>query len=152
MVISSGINKAYSNLIFYIGRNIKVYDFNGLKIESKEADIILEKFKERYINKNYPERILFINHLNRIDKTIPVEQLREINIPKEKCIFMYHERLKTVYRTNFQQICLYIEQLEPWEDIDCLVFDEKLDWFLGINHNEKILLFNIQSIVRKAKL
>lgn len=112
-------------------------------MEAKEAEKILDKFKEHYINKSYPERILLINHLNKYDKVISFEQLREINLPKEKKLFMYHERLKTVYVTNFEQICLYVEQLEPWEEIDCLIFDAELNWFFGINHNEKVLLYNI---------
>lgn len=122
---------------------MKLYKFDGVEIEAKKADIILDKFKERYINKSYPERILFINHLNKYDKAISFEQIREINIPKEKSLFMYHERLKIVYVTNFEQICLYVEQLEPWEEIDCLIFDEELNWFLGLNHNEKVLIYNI---------
>jgi hypothetical protein len=56
---------------------------------------------------------------------------------------MYHERLKTIYITNFEQICLYVEQLERWQDIDCLIFDEELNWFFGLNHSEEVLLYNI---------
>lgn len=122
---------------------MKLYKFDGSEIEARKANMILDKFKERYINKSYPERMLFINHLNKYDKAISFEQIREINIPKEKSLFMYHERLKMVYVTNFEQICLYVEQLEPWEEIDCLIFDEELNWFLGLNHNEKALIYNI---------
>lgn len=120
-----------------------MYKFNGDKVEFNEADRIQDKFKKIYIDKSYPERILFINHLNRYDETIPFERLREVNIPKEKSLFMYHERLKTIYITNFEQICLYVEQLEPWEEIDCLIFDEEFSWFLGLNHSEEVLLYNI---------
>lgn len=120
-----------------------MYKFNGDKMEFNVADRILDKFKKIYIDESYPERILFINHLNRYDEIIPFERLREVNIPKEKSLFMYHERLKTIYITNFKQICLYVEQLEPWEDIDCLIFDEELNWFLGLNHSEEVLLYNI---------
>lgn len=120
-----------------------MYKFNGDEMEFNEADRILGKFKKIYIDKSYPERILFINHLNRYDEIIPFERLREVNIPKENSLFMYHERLKTIYITNFEQICLYVEQLEPWEDIDCLIFDEELNWFLGLNHSEEVLLYNI---------
>jgi hypothetical protein len=120
-----------------------MYKFDGIKMEEKESNEILNEFKKRYINNSYPERILFINHLKKYDSTIPFDQLREINIPKEKKLFMYHERLKTVYSTNFQQICMYVEQLEPWEDIDCLIFDEEMNWFIGLTHDEKVLRYNI---------
>jgi hypothetical protein len=113
-------------------------------MEINEAEKILDKFKERYIDKIYPERLLFINHLNRYDKIISFEQLNQVNIPEDKTLLIFHERLKTVYYTTFKQICLYVDQLEPWEEIDCLIFDEELSWFLGLNHNEKAILFNIK--------
>lgn len=122
---------------------VKLYKFNGVKVETKEAEKVLGKFKDRYINKSYPERVLFINHLNKYDKTISFDNLHEIHIDNEKSLYMYHERLKTLYITNFKQICLYVEQLEPWEEIDCLIFDEELNWFLGLNHDEKVLIYKI---------
>jgi len=128
MAIFSGTINIKNKDIHIQGR-MKLYKFDGIEIEAREANIILDKFKERYINKSYPERILFINNLNKYDKAISFEQIREINISKENRLFMYHERLKIVYLTNFEQICLYVEQLEPWEEIDCLIFDESLNWF-----------------------
>lgn len=120
-----------------------MYEFKGTKVEDNKSEQILGKFKERFINESYPERILFINHLNKIEKTIPVEELRNVKLPQEYNIYMYHERLKTVYLTSFEEICMYIEQLEPWQDVDCLVFDEGFEWFLGITHNDTILLYGI---------
>ena len=35
-----------------------MYDFNGTKVETNEADKILESFKARYLDESYPERIL----------------------------------------------------------------------------------------------
>lgn len=120
-----------------------MYDFNGTVVEKLDTEKILGKFKEQFINKSYPERILLINHLSNIERTISVEELRNINIPKKNNIFMYHERLKTLYLTSFEEIYTYIEQLEPWEDIDCLVFDEEFNWFMGITHDDSVLLFGI---------
>lgn len=120
-----------------------MYEFSGYKIDLKESEEIIDKFKAKYIDKSYPERILLVNHLNKVNKSISLRKLRDIPIPKHKDIFMYHERLKTLYITNFQEICLYIEQLDPWEDVDCLVFDTELEWFLGITHNETVLVFGL---------
>lgn len=121
-----------------------MYNFNGTIIEQKKAKVILENFQQHFLNDTYPERILFINHLNHIDATLPIEQLGNINIPKKYNIFFYHERLKILYLTSFEEICIYVEQLEPWEDIDCLVFDDELNWFIGITHNDTILLNGIK--------
>lgn len=117
-----------------------MYKFNGSEIEENRAKGILENFKERYVNESYPQRILFINHLNLIEKKIPTERIRELNISNELDLFMYHERLKVVYITKFEDVCKYVEQLEPWEDIDCLVFDEKLNWYIGITHDDTLLI------------
>lgn len=56
---------------------------------------------------------------------------------------MHHERLNTLYSNNFEEVCSYVEQLEPWEDIDCLIFDKELNWFIGITHNEMILIYGL---------
>lgn len=120
-----------------------MYEFKGIKIDKDKTEKILEIFKMKYINESYPERILLLNHLNRIDRTISIEEIRKLKIPVKLDLFLYHERLKTLYRTNFKEICLYVEQLEPWEDIDCLVFDDNIEWFIGITHNDTVLITGI---------
>lgn len=117
--------------------------FDGVRIDDAEAEKILGEFRRRYINDSYPERILYINHLKQHDREVPFNRIRDIRMPKDKVLYMYHERLKTLYTTSFDQICTYVEQLEPWEDIDCLVFDEDMEWFLALTHDEKVLRYNI---------
>lgn len=78
-----------------------MYDFNGIKVEGNKVEEILEDFKRKYVNETYPKRKLFINHLNKVDRKIPTERIRELNISMELDLFMYHERLKTVYITKF---------------------------------------------------
>ncbi|WBW95234.1 hypothetical protein [Oceanirhabdus sp. W0125-5] len=118
-------------------------NFNGQTLDPQKTNQILEKFREKHVNDTYPERILMINHLKNLEKRLPVERLRDIVIPKQQNIYMYHERMKNLYLTNANIIFEYIEQLEPWEDVDCIIFDEKLEWYLGINHSEELLLSGI---------
>jgi len=120
-----------------------LYKFNGVQIEVAEAERILSEFKKLYINDSFPERILYINHLKQHAEEISFDSIHGIGIQKDKVLYMYHERLKTLYSTNFDEICTYVEQLEPWEYIDCLVFDEEMKWFLALTHDEKILRYNI---------
>lgn len=118
-----------------------MYDFNGQIVQTEESNRLLEEFKKLYIDNDYPERILYINHLRKIYKIFSIEKLREISIPNKRNLVIYHERIKKVYRTNFADICQYVEQLEPWEDIDCLIFDDSFKWFLGINHSDEIFIY-----------
>lgn len=120
-----------------------MYNFIGKKIEGKVKQQIIENFKTQYVNDTYPERILMINHLKSIEKIMPIEKLKDIVMPRYHNIFFYHERQKNLYITNFKDICMYIEQLEPWEDVDCLIFDEKLEWYLGITHSDDLYLTGI---------
>lgn len=124
-------------------KGAKMYNFNGNIVERQESQQVLERFKQFFIDDNYPERILMINHLNKIEKKLPIEELRDVDVPRTDNIYIYHERLQILYLTNFEQICIYINQLEPWEDVDCLVFDESFTWFIGITHNESLLLSGI---------
>jgi len=119
-----------------------LYEFDGVRIGTEEAEEILREFKRRYINDSYPERVLYINHLKQHDGEISFDRIRDISMPEDEMLYMYHERLKTLYATSFDQICMYVEQLEPWEDIDCLVFDEDMNWFLALTHDEKVLRYN----------
>lgn len=80
---------------------------------------------------------------NRRKRKTPIERIRKLNTPMELNLFMYHERLKTVYSTRFQEICEYLEQLDLWEDIDSLIVDKKFDWFVGITHDDILLIYGL---------
>lgn len=59
---------------------------------------------------------------------------RKLEIP-QSAIF-YLERQNEVYCTTFNDICKYIDELEPWEDIDAYVFDDTFSWLLAITHED----------------
>jgi hypothetical protein len=64
------------------------------------------------------------------------EDARKLDIPNSKNILFYLERQNEVYRTTFDDICKYIDELEPWEDIDAYIFDETFKWLFAITHED----------------
>lgn len=55
-------------------------------------------------------------------------------------VLFYLERSGETYRTTFDQVCQYVEQLEPWEFLDGYVFDGDYRWLLGITHEDNLCL------------
>ena len=39
----------------------------------------------------------------------------------------------------FFEICEEISQLEPWDEIDALIFDETFTWTIAITHEEFLI-------------
>lgn len=71
------------------------------------------------------------------------EEARKLCIPES--VIFYLERQNEVYSTTFNDICEYIDALEPWEYIDAYVFDNTFDWLLAITHEElKCLLIGLK--------
>lgn len=116
-----------------------MYEFNAIKIEGFNQIKILEEVNNYFLDKDYPEKILMINHLRDVDRILNVEHIRSIHFPEINNIYVYHERLKELYQTNYSSVCEYVEQLEPWEDVDLLIFNQSYKWFIAITHNDIIL-------------
>lgn len=51
-------------------------------------------------------------------------------------VLLYLERSGETYRTTFEAVCRYVEQLEPWEFIDAYVFDPTYRWLLCLTHED----------------
>lgn len=120
-----------------------MYEFKAITIKECDQIKILEKVKHYFLDKDYPKKILMTNHLRDIDRIFNVEHIRNIQAPNTNNIYLYHERLKMVYQTDYSDVCQYVEQLEPWEDVDLLIFDQCYKWFIAITHNDTILCHGI---------
>lgn len=51
-------------------------------------------------------------------------------------VLFYEERCGETYLTTFDEVCCYINQLEPWEFIDGYVFDDSYSWLICITHED----------------
>ena len=118
-----------------------MYRFDYGSIINNQEEILL-KIKnnfldEDFIDEDYPNKVLMINHL-KYKKLINVDSLRDINIGHRKKVYFYDDRDKTLFLTYYKNVCMYIEQLEPWEEVDCLIFNNTFKWIIGYNHEEEI--------------
>lgn len=64
------------------------------------------------------------------------EEASKLNIPNSDNLLFYLERQNKVYKTSFKNICKYVDELEPWEDIDAYIFDETYTWLFAITHED----------------
>lgn len=93
-------------------------------------DILIKKFAREYdIETNR-----LWNCLREKSTCIEFEVARELNIPDP--VLLYLERHNEVYKTTFENVCRYVDELEPWEYIDAYVFDETFAWIFVITHED----------------
>lgn len=64
---------------------------------------------------------------------------RKLNIPNS--VMFYMERQNELYSTTFENICKYIDELEPWEYIDAYIFDDSFSWLFAVTHEDLKCLF-----------
>ncbi len=86
-----------------------MYEFNAIKIEECNQIKILEEVNNNFLDKDYPEKILMINHLRDVDIILKVEHIRSIDVPNIDNIYVYHERLTELYQTDYNSVCEYMK-------------------------------------------
>ena len=105
---------------------------------TKLSDEKLFKYRQKLIGVFAQEYDLNSNRLwncLRVKRCcLEFEDARKLDIPKS--IIFYLERQNEVYSTNFDDVCEYIDKLEPWEYIDAYIFDDTFSWLLAITHED----------------
>ena len=76
-------------------------------------------------------------------RCIPTEEIAELGLPRDKKVFFYSERDRMLYAASFGAVVDYVEQLEPWEEIDAYLFDGTMDWVIAVTHEDAILCLGI---------
>lgn len=108
----------------------------GEKLSSKRLlyykNMIIKEFAREYDIKT--------NRLWNCLRSKPIclefEEARKLDIPNSNDLVFYLERQNEVYNTTFEEICKYVNELEPWEDIDAYIFDETFQWIFAITHED----------------
>jgi len=106
-------------------------------------DTIIDKFKEKFIDKEYPKLILLSNHLKEKPRVLPIGKLNTVVFPKTVNLFFYNERTKKLYKTNRDEILELVNKLEPWDELDAVIFDESLEWVIMLNHEDLIFTLGV---------
>lgn len=45
-------------------------------------------------------------------------------------------RIEELYITCYEEICRFIGSLEPWEEIDAVIFDRTMEWTIAVTHED----------------
>jgi len=104
-------------------KNLLEYNFtNDTK---NKAGLIWCRFKTK------PEK-LFLN------------QVKQLNVLNNKNLYFYLEREEEMYKTTLDEILKFIENLEPWVDIDAYIFDDSYKWVISYTHDDCWLSLGIR--------
>lgn len=121
--------------------------FNN-KIDAKTALKLLEGFKKRFVISDYDpknqhrSRLLWCN-LSCNVQIIPTEKFETIPLIKDKKVYFYNERTHEMYEVSFSEICTFVSELEPWEEIDAEIFDCSYEWFIAITHEDVSMVYGL---------
>lgn len=112
----------------------------GQLVESTTAEKIVADFRQRFriadsarIPSNVPTACLLQG-----DKATNVFQSQKF-LEKDR-IFFYLESASLLYLAEPQTILHYLAGRQPWEDYDICLFDESLEWCVGITHNDDVIV------------
>lgn len=107
---------------------------NGICVEKKNSPV----YRSKLINVFAKEYDLTSNRLWNCLRTKPQhKEFSEVErLPIQGTVFFYEERCGETYRTTFENVCRYVDQLEPWECIDGYIFDESYSWLICITHED----------------
>ena len=110
------------------------------------APWLMERFRDRYVDRKLLKQVgLMWNSLlpQYKPRRLPTEEIAQLGIPRDKKVFFYSERIRTLYAASFGSVVDYVGQLEPWEDIDAYLFDGTMDWVVVITHEDAILCLGL---------
>lgn len=128
----------------------KLFNKKGNKIESKRVDTLLEKFKEKFVVPDYDQIILQGNrskllwcNLSSDPQSILTEDVNSLSISPDQKVYYYGERDNEMYETSFSEVCAFVNELEPWDEIDSEIFDDTFSWYIAITHEDISLVHGL---------
>ena len=122
-----------------------MYDFTGYD-RVLNAPWLMERFRDRYVDRKRLRQVglMWNSLLSQYEpRCLPTEEITQLGIPRDKKVFFYSERIHMLYAASFGVVVDYVEQLEPWEDIDAYLFDGTMDWVIAVTHEDAILCLEL---------
>ena len=126
-----------------------IYDFlitnnEVIRLSEQPKKDIVEKFVDQFVDQQLVQQyILYWNSIknkyNEKKKRISFEELNAMDSKTLECIYIYVERNREIFSGSIQVIFDYLEQQEPWEETDIIVFDESYEWFIAFTHEDELI-------------
>lgn len=111
------------------------------KYNSTDVHDVLTSFIDRYVDREKLKRyfLMWNSFVYRPKFRLPIEAIQNISLPFDKTVFFYEEREKTLYTTTMKDVVCFVEDLEPWDQVDACVFDKDMNWVIAVTHEDVIL-------------
>jgi hypothetical protein len=122
------------------GRDKMIEFINGEYINKDEASIIKQVLKTKFVGDINIEGNLMWNLFNQKPKLMSFVDVKSLQIPNYDKVYFYLERQDKMYKTEYSNILKYVEDLEPWEEIDGYIFDHNYNWVIAITHEDNQIL------------
>ena len=121
-------------------------------VNKKKKEELIQKFKQKYIDVSLlSKRILLWNALKVEVETelCRFEELSKFKIEETRYLYLYDDRNDVLYKLKYSEILDFIYNREPWEYFDGLIFDEELDWFIALTHEDLALIYGEIPVVAR---
>ncbi|UUZ93003.1 SMI1/KNR4 family protein [Paenibacillus sp. P25] len=113
------------------------------KISNADTQRYLSQLIEKFADKQrVQEGYLLWNSLKHKPTIISFEQATSMQDDQD--LIFYLEREKIMYSVTMSEVTMYIEQLEPWSEVDAYLFDASFTWLIAFTHEEVILSVRIE--------
>ncbi len=129
----------------------KHFNKTGDRIECIKAEELLDKFKQAFVGSDCSQRFLQptrspLNWCNllSVPQAITTEDIYHLQVSSNPKVYYYSERDNEMYETQFSEICTFVKELEPWDEIDTEIFDDTFEWFIAITHEDISLVQGLQ--------
>ena len=122
----------------------------GLITDASVRKSILDKFISKFVRSDYTFKNPITGGLNLLwcnfskeHKVYPTDKLFLSNLKIDVPVYFYNERTKEMFFTDFEDIHKFIDNLEPWDEVDAEIFDESLEWVIAVTHEDVSLVFGL---------
>jgi|ERR1035438_1921805 hypothetical protein len=114
----------------------------GDEVPKQQASLLVEAFIARFrlckpsqTPSNVPTACVLQGRKDR-------EYLGKPRFLNRKSVLFYLESAHCLRRTTPIEAADYFSAREPWEDYDVCLFDESLEWCVGITHNDDVIVID----------
>ena len=76
-------------------------------------------------------------------KIYDTEEFYRVPITPDTNVYFNDERHEIMYQTTFAKVYDFVKKLEPWDEVDFEIFDDKMEWTIAVTHEDFIILYGI---------
>jgi hypothetical protein len=121
--------------------------------ENKEK--ILSRYIKQFVDNSFSREdkiygginLMWCNFKRKDGEYLPIDCLNKQWDASKKVLY-YDERTNYLFESSFFEICEKMSQLEPWDEIDALIFDETFTWTIAITHEDFLICISEENAVK----